>query len=243
MTTKANNIIEVPDIKIPGIEAYKHEQDWDLILSEYFNNLYALKSRNIHSGPESGMDINNFFVLVKNAIISRENSEGVPSAHRLLFEEEEGPEEIDTEAITFELTRREPGDFSQGPIGQGNIKEVSPHYRGEIKDPGRPGERLVTMGKFYNNWITFYINAETNKQARKRLLWFEKVMEGFKWYFRLFGFNSVIYSNVGSRTSIKLGELKLTRYPVTYIIRTDDTFHVSRQELRHLAINASVAKQ
>lgn len=241
MTSKADNIIDIPDIKIPGVEAYKHEQDWDLLISEYFQRLNAAPRIQVNASPESGASINDFFLLVQNALIVRQNSEGVSSAHRVLYLEEEPSEEVDTESICFELIRREPGDFSQAPIGKGSIKEVTPHYRGEIKDPGRPGERLITMGKFYTNWITFNIYARTNKQARKRLIWFEKVMEGFRWYFGLFGFKT-IYEGTSSRETIKLGELKLTKYPVTYAVRTDDTYHINRQELRKLVINAEVSR-
>lgn len=241
MVSKADNIVEVPDIKIPGLNVYKNEQEWDLILENYFSRI-AAQASTVDPSPESGrIGLDDFFDLVRNVIISRQNSEGIPADHRLLYLEEESPEEVDTEAITFELARREPGSYSQGPMGQGRIKEVTPHFRSQIKDPDRPGEQLTTMGKYYDNWVTFYVYARTNKQARKRLFWFENVMQSFDWYFGLFG-SRAIYDGVGRRESYKIGELKLTRYPVTYGVRTDDTFQVSRQELRHLALSLNVSR-
>lgn len=241
MVTRMDNLVELPDIKIPGIAVHRQEQEWDMILENYLNDLKKARPNAYGPSPISDTDINTFFELVRQALISRQNSEGIKSSKRILFLEEESPEEIDTESITFELTRRDNGSFSQGPFGEGRIKEVTPHYRTEIQDPDRPGERLITMSKRYDNWITFYIYARSNKQARKRLLWFEKLMEGFRWYFKLYGFSALVYQGCGARESFNLGELRLTRYPITYGLMTEDTYHVSRQELRKLVINANVS--
>jgi hypothetical protein len=96
------------------------------------------------------------------------------------------------------------------------------------------------MGRFYDNWIVFNIYAKTNKQARERLLWFEKVMDSFNWYFRIHGYR-VVEDGVGSRERSKISEhTTVTKYPITYMVRTDDTYHVSTQELKEIVINVEV---
>lgn len=238
MVTRADNIVEVPDIKIPGASIHKNELDWDLLIERYIS--FITRPDKVSPAPEN-VTINDFFSLVKEALVARQNSEGVPEAHRLVFIEDEPPEEINTEAITYEITRREPGDFGRAAIGEAKVKEVRPHFRSEIEGPDRPGEKLITMGRFYNNWITFSCLAKSNKQARKRLIWFEQMMDAYNWFFDLFGFKP-IYAGSTGRERIKLGELPLTKYPVTYVVRTDDTYQFSRQELRNLAINTELSR-
>lgn len=185
--------------------------------------------------------LNDFFVLVSNAVKSRQLVENVPDGKMLLFVEDDPPEKLDTETITFELIRRENGSFSQGAPGQGSVKELKPHIRGDKQHPEHPGERLVTFGKFYDNWVDFNIYARTNKQARVRLLWFEELMNSYAWYFALFGFKNVIYQGTSRRERSEIGGHKVTKYPVTYFVRTDDIYHVSYQELKKVTI-ATIAK-
>lgn len=180
-------------------------------------------------------NLNTFFTLVKNAIESKQNIENIPSNKRLLFVEEDPPESIDTEAITFELLKRENGSFSRGAPFQGNVKEIGYHIRGETQHPEHPGERLVTFGKRYDNLIGFNIYARSNVQARERLLWFEGLMFSYSWYFRVFGFR-VYYFGTGKRERVEIEGTKLTKYPSEYFVGTDDIYHVGYQEIKRIII-------
>ena len=158
--------------------------------------------------------------------------------------EDDPPEAIDTEAITFVINARMPGRYDQGTVGVGGIKELVPHARAINDHPEHPSEKLVTMGKFYGTWIGLNVYARTGKQALKRLLWLERVMDSYAWYFRLFGYR-VIEEEVGNRMKVMIGEnedkLELVKYPMVYFVRSEDIFHVTSQELKKVLITTNVA--
>ena len=141
--------------------------------------------------PAEKQSLIGFFSLVQNAIRTREEEEGVPKDKRLLVLASDPPEQIDTEAITFYLKSRSPGQWNRGSAGQARIKEVIAHVRDIRHHPEHLGEKLVTMGKVYDNQIGFCIYAKDDKTALRRVLWLESVMESFRWYFRVHGSRQV----------------------------------------------------
>jgi len=239
MVNKLDNITRVPDIQRLGGRIYLGE-------AEFEQSFYTYLEQNTVKGEivsaDDPPDIKQFFTLVKEAVEARQDTEGVPADKRILFLEDDPPEPIDSEAITFFLARRIPGSFSQGPAGAGKVREVSRHIRAVREHPTHPSEKLITIGRFYENWVTFGIWAKTNKVAMDRLIWFEHVMDAFGWLYRLHGFR-VIEEEVGNRDRIKVDDLWLTHYPITYMIRLDDVFHYSSQELKHLVVKANVDYQ
>lgn len=235
MVSRIDNITDVPSIESVGVRTRFNESYVQEVIDRYLDRLH-IDPRT----PSSGAELDDFFEAVQVATTSKQNQEGVPEAKRILVFEEDPPESIDHEAITFYLKTRVPGRFDQGPSGAGRIKEVTPHLRAVVNHPEAPSQKLLTYGRFYDNWITFNIYARTNKVAKDRLLWFEKVMDIYNWFFRLYGFR-VIEEGVGSRERVKIDELVVTKYPITYMVRTDDTFHVHSQELREVLIDVELS--
>lgn len=238
MVSKIDNITNVSDTKIPYLESRLNETETEALIQGYLSELIEKKP---DSPPSKGQDLIDFIDLVQDAVVSREEIEGVSSSRRLLFLEDDPPEELDTEAIAWKIKSRVPGKFDQGPAGQGRIKEVSAHCRSVVQHPDNPGEKLVTLGRFYDNWVSFEMYAKTNKVAIKRAFWFESLMDGFYWYFRLFGFK-VIYQGMGEKETVKIGELTLTKYPLSFYVRLDHTFTISTQELRSFLLNVNVER-
>jgi hypothetical protein len=236
MVSRIDNITAVPDIQKTGTVVRLEESEIDHIITAHLETLQGERRF-----PE-GAELREFFELVQNAVISRQNSEGVPENKRLLFLAEDPPEALDTETITFFLSSRFPGKFDQGPAGQGKIKEVTAHVRAVREHPDHPSEKLITMGRFYDNWVTFTVYAKTDKVALARVLWFERVMDTYRWLFRLHGFN-VVEEGVGSRDKVKLDESTITIYPISYMVRTDDTFHYGTQELREILLTMNVSSR
>jgi hypothetical protein len=234
MVTKIDNITRIPVIENTGVRVRLNESEVNQIVTTYLESL-----REVEKSPMSGAEITDFFELVQNAVTSKQNYEGIPSNKHILVVEDDPPEILDTAAITFYLSSRLPGSFSQGPAGPGKHREVTPHVRAIKDHPEAPSQKLVTMGRFYSNWITFNVYAITNKTAREQLLWFEKVMDIYNWYFLLYGFR-VIETEVGKRERVKVGERVLTKYPITYMVRTDDTFHFSTQELKNIVLKVEI---
>jgi hypothetical protein len=240
MVSRIDNITDLPTITIPHLGVSYNESDLYKMIQEYWDTLAQKDNANRFNSPPSGLTIVDFLELVKNAVEHKQTFESIPSDRRLLFLTEDPPEEIDTEGITCELTTRRPGSFSRGPAAQGKIKEVTAHMRAMIDHPESPGEKLITMGRKHDNFITFYTYAKTNRSSLRRALWFEELMESYRWYFRIFGFNA-IQEEISKKEIVNIGELKLRRYPIRYIVMTDDTFHVTSQELRDVTLKVTLS--
>lgn len=233
-------VSKIDNISIPNLGRGYNEEEADRAIQNYIDELSGL-----NSSPNAS-DILDFFPLLQNAIKTREEHDWldnrVPDSEkkRLLLLEDDPPEEIDTESITWKMKARVPGRFDQGPAGQGRIKEVMGHPRSVINHPEHPSEKLVTMGKFYGNWIQFNVYARDKRQALRRLLWLERVIDSFHWYFRLYGFR-VIEEGCGDREEVTVKDLKLIKYPLTYFIRSDDTYHITTQELKKVFVTTNVS--
>ena len=235
MVTRQDNVANIPSVEATGTTVRYNETEVQALVDRYLETLHIDKRT-----PASGATISDFFEMVQTVIISKQNQEGVPESKRILVLEEDPPETIDTESITYYLRGRDPGSFAQGPAGTKSIQEVTPHYRAIIDHPEAPSQKLVTAGRFYDNYITFNVYARTHKAAMNRLFWFERTMDIYNWYFRLYGFR-VIEQYVESRQRVKIDELMITKYPITYAVRTDDTFHFSSQELREIIIKTELS--
>ena len=235
MVTKIDNITNVPSIESVGTRVRFNESEITGVVDRYLESYNRGKRT-----PASGAELSDFFSMIQTVLTSKQKQEGLKEEHHILVVEEDPPESINTEAITFYLKTRVPGRFDQGPSGAGRHKEVVAHQRSVVDHPEAPGQKLVTVGRFYDNWIGFNIYARTNKAARERLLWFERTMDIYNWFFRLYGFR-VIEEGVGSREKVKIDELLITKYPITYMVRTDDTFQFSTQELKKIIIDLELS--
>jgi hypothetical protein len=185
-----------------------------------------------------------FFELVQNVISSRQSAENIPETKRLLVLAEDPPEEkaIDTEAITIQLDDRESGSFGRSSTtSKSTVREAVHHFRSVQSHPEHLNEKLITMGRSFDNIVTFNIYARTNKQSISRLLWFENLMDSFRWYFSIYLFKPVEQKawRVGN---VKIGNLSLVKYSVSYLVRTEDTYQFGSQELRHVALNVNVSR-
>lgn len=237
MVSKINNISRLPIVD----NQYSEEQ-----ISNIINNFVANETK-VQSGSADA-NLLDFFPLVQDVIKTQEESDvknltrsSNEVYRRLLVLEDDPIDPIDTEAITWTVKARVPGRFDQGPSGQGRIKEVVPHLRANRKHAEHPNERLLTYGKTYGNWIEFSIYARDKKTALGRVIWFEKAMDRYSWYFRFKGFR-VIEEGMGDRESVEIKGLKLIKYPLTYFVRSEDIYHVTSQELKRISISTTASQ-
>jgi len=230
MVSKIENIASIPNVDYVGITI----EERDLKISNYINSF----NRNFPVSKKAGLM--DFFKLVQDVVKVKQDYDSVPIDKRLLFLAECPDIPIDTESITYELYSRQPGQFSQGSAGQGTIREVTPHIR-DIRDhPDHIGEKLVTVGQFYDNTILFNIYARTDYSAIERVLWFEKLITSFKWYFSSHGIDKIIEQTVNKRENVSINNLILVKYSIGYFIRTEDVFHFGTHELKHIDLNVNI---
>lgn len=238
MVTRTNNIPTLPDPFIPNSKFMMNEIDYSRWVESYLAEV-AKKTQIGYSPPTNRRTIVDFFRLAKEMIETRQITEQVNSSNRVLFFEDVPPEDLDTEAITFELITREPGLISQGSKDTNGKKEVSSHIRSVSEDIENPGQQIIERGKWYDHLINFYTYAKSSNVALDRVLWLERVFADFLWCFKYFGF-TVIENGVFKKETIQIGNLPLTRYPISYFVRYDDLQYVTSQELREIAINLNI---
>ena len=233
MVSRIDNIVNVPDI---GATKRLSEEEVTHLITHYIADI-----KSVTAPPTRYNDLPEFFRLVQNVVRSREASEKVPISKRLLILSDDPPEEIDTEAITFYLQSRVPGQLNRGSAGSSRVKEVIAHVRSIQQHPEHLSEKLITMGRFYDNWIAFNIYAKNDITALNRVLWFEKVMDSFRWYFRVHGISQIVEEGIGNKEQVEIGGIKLTKYPMSYYIRTEDTYQFSSQELKEIELSVDVS--
>ena len=233
MTFKTDNITNIPDIG--GLS----ESEASFALDSYFKRLEQSAQPSIPGG-----EILKYFRLVQNACWSRQESESVPTDKRLLILSEDPPEEkdLDSEAITFFVSHREPGQFGQGATGANTTKERVHHVRSVQQHPEHVSEKLVTMGRSFDNYIGFGIYARTDFVALQRVLWFENVMDSFRWYFKINHILS-LEERVDHFGKVEVGNLSLTKYLVTFFVKTEDTYQFGSQELKRVIVNTEMSKE
>lgn len=232
MASKIDNITNIPDVNRPG----KTEAEVDQALERYIKDVSSSGQK-----PIPGASISKFFELTQNVVWSRQNTENIPECKRLLVLGDDPPdeEEINTEAITFYLASREPGQHGRGPVGSNTVKEVTHHVRSIQQHPEHPSEKLVTMGRKFDNYVVFNIYARTDSQSLNRVLWFENVMDSFRWYFRVNRL-LVLFQRTERIGTVQIGELSLSKYSVTFYVSTEDTYQFGSQELKRIALNIDI---
>lgn len=235
-------VTKIKNVYIPDTGRIYNEQEAQQEVDAYIREL----SKEIRGTSAPPAKLPDFFDLFQRAVRTRERQDNIPNCKGLLLKEHldskhlQTDDFLDTEAITWHLTGRSPGRLDQGPAGKGTIREVVPHIRNIRQHPEHPGEKLITMGKFYSTWITFNIYARDSSKALERVLWLEEVMDSFHWYFRLYGFR-VVEEGVGDKTEEKIDDLSLIKYPMVYFIRSEEIYHVTSQELREVLIETNVS--
>jgi len=241
MTTKLNNITSIPDIYNLGVSVGKTEEEVNYLITNYIKGLESTLTKSFEPPVmEQSLDLFDFLAIVKLCVEARQDTEGVKRENRINFLVEDPPEEIDTESITFEMQERVPGPFGKGASGRPNTREISPHIRSSVPHPSIPGQKLLTFGKRFDTVVSFYTYARTTEVALKRALWLEKVMDSFYWAFRIHGFVP-FEIGISKKEPVTIGELNLVKFPISYRITTDDTFHLTTQELRQIILGVKVS--
>lgn len=232
MVSKTDNITNIPDYNPKGMT----ENEVNRAIDFYLKSL-------VNSGqmPQEGGSILKYLELVQNAVKSRQNTENIPENRRLLVLYDDPPDEkeVDTEAITFYLEERGPGQWGQGSFDVNTKKELKHHVRSIQQHPEHPSEKLVTMGRGFENNIVFNIYARTDKQALKRVLWFENVMDSFAWYYRVNRIRS-IQKKVIRTGPVTIGELSLAKYSMLFHVRTEDSYQFGSQELKKITLDMNI---
>lgn len=213
-------------------------------LERQFEEFYEeFKSTRLRS-PRPACDVDGFFTLVGKVIEKQQELDGAST--RLIYSEEypEQDDNIEGERITFSVRSRRPGTFEQVQVGLADadrrIRSRMRLQREILPDPDNPGMKIFTYGQEYDNWVTFRIWAKTNKVANKRAMWFENLIDEWRWYFEASGVKRVLYDERMEDVHISPDNRKLVCRPLSYFVRTEKVSTTKEFTLRSLIAEGSL---
>lgn len=221
------------------------------ITFDYVYNLFIENARttNIAQTPLKTLgpakELNDCFVLIKQAIQAKENVEKTIQEARLSsFGWEEPTTELELETISILPTKRLPGTFSGGGIDKSmgqRVREIVPHLREEGVDEEDHNYRTAVLGQMYDNWVDFTCWARTNKAAFNRSVWFEDLIREYRWYFTMLGIGRIINQGTKNRRTKNIGDNIIYGYPVEVFIRTEKIFTVSEKIFERLIVEIGLS--
>lgn len=212
---------------------------------EAFNAIVepARQSLDTRTTPGRAKDINEVMSLIEEAIRDYEKREHATEDKKVKFTYEYPDNEAKLEAISVELTRREPGMFSQGAPFEGNIRQLRPLLRAEYEDPENPGYRRAVLGYCHDNILTLTPWARTNKAVNDRALWLEDLMEEYTWFFRYSGVARILYWGRGEEKQRLISNNPIYGRPINYYVRTEKLRSVSEKELEEICIRVGITSK
>lgn len=188
-------------------------------------------------------ELNEIFVLIKKSITDYESRGNIIEGAKLqAFTHEEPMETMELPAISILPTLRLPGRLSGGPANKSRsiVREVVAHIREEVEDPDYKSYRRVVLGKIYDNWVDFTCWGRSCKEAWSRALWFENVLEEYRWFFTMNGVRRIMNQGHKERVTKKIGDNIIYGYPVECFIQTEKITNVSEKELERIVIKIGI---
>lgn len=151
------------------------------------------------------------------------------------------------ETISIELISRQPGEFGQNRAGRpspgrnsGEVRNLKPLLREVLDDVNNPGYKRMVLGFYYDNVLRLTCWARTNKQALKRMLWLENVIQEYTWYFTYSGVNR-LYPQGQTKDIVEVvNGNKYYGKPIDYFVKTEKIITVSEKTLEEITVNLSV---
>jgi hypothetical protein len=190
--------------------------------------------------PLQARDIDGFFQLTSEVVKLQQMQEGVQKP--VLFTEEFPDQEdnLDKEIITFLIKDRKPGAFEQVPVGtaMGANRNRARRYmfREAIDDPNNSGMKIHMYGLEFDNLVEFNIWASKNRTANRRALWFEDLMEQWRWYFLASGIKKLDYIQRNADEHLAPDNKKIVCRTLSYYVRTEKIITISEAALRSLIV-------
>lgn len=158
---------------------------------------------------------------------------------RVTYEDPDVAAEFET--VTVKLTRRQPGMAGRGAPYENETKQLAYILREVKDDTENPGYKRAILGRMYDNTVRLTCWARTNKQATKRSLWLETVMEEYLWWFGYSGVNRVLFLGRGEEATREISGNKLYGRSLDFFVRTEKLQEVSQRELEQIVVRMAIA--
>ncbi len=214
------------------------EQARIIVDAQFTRIIEQAKSVERSRAPESAKNLSEFYGLVKNVIDQHERLQNITEDAKIVFTEEEPDYLKDKQVtITISLVSRKPAEISSKHNSDLNkVVNLTPMLREEIDDPENPGYKRAILGYFHDNEVKFTVWARTNKVANERALWFEGLMQEYRWYFTAQGVPRVIFLERTADSFSELNGQKLYSRPIHFLVKTETITTISQKTLEQIMI-------
>lgn len=214
-----------------------------IIVDEVMTNLKERSIPDRVKTPGTTKDITEVMELIEKVIRDYETRTHATndSIVNLTYDKPDKPIEIET--ISMQVTSRVPGMYGQGRPGENNTKNRRPLLRETLDDPDNPGYKRLVLGFFYDNILRLTCWAKTNKQANKRALWLETVMEEYDWFFVYSGVNRLLYESWRSSEIIDISGNRYYGRPIDFFVRTEKLLNVTEKTLEQIIFRLAISKE
>lgn len=190
-------------------------------------------------GPNSPVDLNEFYELVQQVITTQQQREGATDL--VDFAEDYPPTAYERETITFRLNRREPGTLSSDQPFTTGVRNHRPIFRESVPDLDNPGYNILSFSRFFDNIVEFTCWANTNKQVNDRAMWLEETLFSWGWYFQYKGLDRLIYYGQGQDLRQENDNVRLIYRTLTYYVRTQRIYTLQEKALEDILLSISLA--
>ena len=212
-----------------------------VVVNDYFNGIINRVNSGMGKTVYPAKSIIEVMELIQKAIADYlDRSEDIQDANVVV-----GYELPDTDAvfetISFSVVSREPGQFGQGPPGGSKVKARKGILREVVADPDNPGYQLAIIGYWHDNVLRMTCWARTNKEAEKRALWLEEVIEEYMWFFEISGISRILYEGRASNEKITVSGNTFYGRSIDYYVRTERLRKLSAKTLEQVVINLGLA--
>ena len=209
-------------------------------MNEAYINNYSLIYGTAPDSVEPAKDIDEFPPLVAFAVDKRQEYENMNGINNVEFRESFADLIIEKDTITWKLISRKPGLYGKGKAGDTRVQEMVRHFRGVFLDPDEAGQSIISHGQFMDNMIEFTIWSQDASTANRLAVWFELLMEEFRWFFLFHGINRVLFQERKSDIFKEVSGHTLHGRPLIYFIRTERVNLIRESLLKHIIVQMTV---
>lgn len=214
---------------------------YDLEFSYDHTERTALRNRITSTGDAK--NIYEFYELMRQAVRNMELRAGRRIQDAIRLTEEDPDFAAINETITISLMSRLPGVWGSGPPGQtgNNVPRVyKDRELANEQDKENPGYKQRVSGLFYDNIVRFTCWAKNNKTANDRVLWFERLLLEYDWWFKLQGVERVIWQGQGADITQEVNEQKWYGRPIDVFVRIQSIRVFREKTIHDIAIDFDV---
>lgn len=195
----------------------------------------------IPKGFRNAVDIPDAMMLVEAAIAEQQTLENVPDRSKIIFKKAHSDTFVDNVTITWKVKSRKPGLFDQVKIHEENgTREYTAHVRAISNDATDIGYSIIHYAQLMDSKIEFTISANSSIEADNAALWFEDLIEKFKWFFAFQGLNRIFFIERGEEVVEINGANKIFKVPMIYLLRTEKSTSLKTKDVENITINICV---